>query len=170
MTRIITVEEQREQGLRSPTPDLNYIAPYTNHDLTTAEQAVLSSSLTAAGTVVAHRQTSHLARSEETPITNALSSLIYSLAYSVAGAVITGGLLLLALNFIGGDAEIYFIFWFIAWGLCFLGALAYNRWQGLWFSTAGLDHHEIDSRERIAMHTIDKHIEMLERKWGLAKD
>ena len=166
MALIGTIEEQEESGLRrSSSPNL--ILPYTRNEFTPAERELLGQALSTSGTVMAQRQVSHLARSKETPLTNALSSLIYSFAYSIAGAVITGGLLLLALNFLGGDGEIYFIIWFILWGACFLAALAYNRWQGLWFSPAGLDHHEIDSRERIAMYVIDRHLTLLERKWQL---
>jgi hypothetical protein len=161
-----TIEEQEELGSRRSSRE-NFILPYGRNELTPAEREVLGQALATSGHVMAHRQMAHLARSEETPITNALSSLIYSFAYSVAGAMITGGLLILLLSLFGGDEEIYLVIWFILWGLCFVGALAYNRWQGLWFSPAGLDHHEIDSRERIAKFVVDRHIELLEKKWQL---
>lgn len=144
-----------------------YVTPYAKTELTASERDALSSIVSTSGHVMAHRQMSHLARSEETPITNAVSSLIYSLAYSVAGAMITGGLLILLLILFGGNEEIYLLLWFILWGLCFLGALAYNRWQGLHHSPAGLDHAEIRSRERIAMFIVDRYIGLLEKKWGL---
>ena len=146
-------------------PRTMYVPGRGSAELLPTEQALLGNVVNAAGTVMANRQESHVARSEDTALTNAFASLFYSLAYSIAGAAITGGLLLLLLFFIGGDEEVYMVVFFILWGLCLLGALAYNRWQGLWFSPAGLQHHEIDSRERIALHIVDRHIDLLEQKW-----
>src|SRR5262245_35871816 len=94
MPTYITVEEQEALDLRRTNS--NHITPYTSHDLTATEQGLLSSSLSAASTIMAQRQDSHLARSEDTAVTNAFASLFYSLAYSVAGAFITAGILLIA--------------------------------------------------------------------------
>lgn len=115
--------------------------------------------------MIAHRQMSHLARSEDTAVTNAQASLLYSAAYAIPAAMITGGILLMAFLVLGGDLGLYALFWLVIWGICILVALIFNRWQGLWFSPAGLDHHEIQSRERIACHTIDKHVELIEKRW-----
>jgi hypothetical protein len=169
VSNYITIDEQEARGLRRPAQNHpeHFITPYRQGDITATEHGVIASSLSAAGTVMAHRQMSHLARSDDTALTNAFASLFYSLAYSIAGALITGGILLLAYSLLGGEEGLYVIAWFVLWGVCLLGALAYNRWQGLWFSPAGLDHHEIDSRERIAMHAIDKHIELIERRWRI---
>jgi hypothetical protein len=166
MPHTITIEEQERLGLRDPKP-ANYVVPYAQHEITAHEQGVIDSALSAAGTVMSDRQMSHLAKSDDTALTNAFASLFYSLAYSVAGALISGGILLLAYSVLGGDEGLYALLFLILWGGCFLAALAYNRWQGLWFSPAGLEHHEIESRERIAMHAIDKHIELIERRWGV---
>jgi hypothetical protein len=167
MTNLITVKEQEALGLRRPAPPANHITPYTHSDITTNEQGVVHSALAAAGTVMSGRQISHLAKSEDTALTNAFASLFYSLAYSVAGAFILAGILLIAFQLFGGDKGWYVLIWLFLWGVCLLVALAYNRWQGLWFSPAGLEHHEIQSRERIALHAIDKHIELIERRWAL---
>jgi hypothetical protein len=137
--------------------------PYT--DISMTEQTILSTAITGSAQVMAQRQMAHLSRSDETPLTNALASLIYSLAYSAAGWLITGGILFIAYNLVGGDKAIYVIAWLILWGICFLGALYMNRRQGFWFSPAGLDHAEIQSRERIAFHVIDKHIELIKARW-----
>jgi hypothetical protein len=126
---------------------------------------VIHSALSAASTVMSGRQMSHLAKSDDTALTNAFASLFYSVAYSIAGACITAGILILAYYVIGGDEGIYALLFLILWGCSFLAALAYNRFQGLWFSPAGLDHAEIKSRERIAIHAIDKHIELVKAKW-----
>jgi hypothetical protein len=141
--------------------------PYT--DISMTEQSIISTAITGSAQVMAQRQMAHLSRNDETPITNALASIIYSLAYSAAGWLITGALLFLAYNIIGGDKGIYVLILFLVWGCCLLGALYLNRRQGLWFSPAGLDHHEIDSRERIAMHVIDRHIDLIEKRWKLEK-
>lgn len=166
MARIGTIKEQEELAIRSSRHN-TFVPSHGSNELTPAEKEVLGQALATSGTVMAHRQMAHLARSEETPITNAFASLFYSLAYSIAGAFITGGLLFLAYNLIGGEEGLYVIIWLVLWGVCLLAALAYNRWQGLWFSPAGLDHHEIDSRERIAMYVIDRHLTLLERKWQI---
>jgi hypothetical protein len=167
MPDYITIDEQEKLGLRRQAHSSNLVAPYTHNEITAPEQGVVHAALAAAGTVMAHRQMAHLSKSEDTALTNAFASLFYSLAYSVAGALITGGILCLAFLLFGGDEGVYLLIWLILWGICLLAALAYNRWQGLWFSPAGLDHHEIESRERIAMHAIDKHIELIERRWSL---
>ena len=164
MPHTIPIQEQERLGLRDPKP-ANYVVPYHRHEITTPEQGVIDSALAAAGTVMNGGQMSHLAKSDDTALTNVLASLFYSLAYSIAGACISGGLLLLAYFVLGGDEGIYALLFLILWGGCFLAALAYNRWQGLWFSPAGLEHHEIESRERIATHAIDQHIELIKAKW-----
>ena len=166
MPHTITIQEQERLGLRDRKP-ANYVVPYSQAEITANEQGVIDSALAAAGTVMSGRQMSHLAKSDDTALTNAFASLFYSLAYSIAGAFISGGLLLLAYCVLGGDEGIYALVFLVLWGCCFLAALAYNRWQGLWFSPAGLEHHEIDSRERIAIHAIDKHLDLIERRWRL---
>lgn len=135
-------------------------------ELTTTEQGVLSSALASAGEMIAHRQMSHHAGQQDSALGNALASLAYSIAYGVAIAMITAALVILAWIVLGGDEGLYALAWLGAWGVCCLGALAYNRWQGLWFSPAGLGHHEIDSRERVAMHAIDKHTDIIEQRLG----
>ena len=166
MPHTITIQEQERRGLRDRKP-ANYVVPYSPAEITANEQGVIDSALSAAGTVMSGRQMSHLAKSDDTALTNAFASLFYSLAYSIAGAFISGGLLLLAYCVLGGDEGIYALVFLVLWGCCFLAALAYNRWQGLWFSPAGLEHHEIDSRERIAMFAIEKHIELIQTRWKL---
>ena len=168
MPHTITIQEQERLGLRDRKP-ANYVVPYSQAEITANEHGVIDSALSAAGTVMSGGQMSHLAKSDDTALTNAFASLFYSLAYSVAGALISGGLLLLAYWVLGGDEGLYALIFLILWGGCFLAALAYNRWQGLWFSPAGLEHHEIDSRERIAMFAIEQHIGLIKAKWEAKK-
>jgi len=167
--KIITIDQQCEQGYRKPT---NYL-PARRHadDFTLNEQSILSHAVGAAGEIMARRQMSHIARSDDTAITSALANLIYSAAYAFAALLITGGIFIMAwlMNGRDGNGGKYLTAWLIVWGICVLAALAINRWQGLWFSSTGIAHHEIDSRERIAMYAVDRHIELLEKRWELDK-
>ena len=106
MPHTIPIQEQERLGLRDPKP-ANYVVPYHRHEISTPEQGVIDSALSAAGTVMNGGQLNHLAKSDDTALTNALASLFYSLAYSIAGACISAGLLLLAYFVLGGDEGIY---------------------------------------------------------------
>ena len=128
-------------------------------------------SVNAAGEMMTHRQMTHIVRSDDTAVTQAYASLLYSAAYAFAAALITGGIILTAwLRYgaqdNGGD---YALAWLLLWGLSILAALIVNRSQGLFYSSSGIAHHEIDSRERIAMYAMDKHIELIEKRWHLDK-
>jgi hypothetical protein len=165
---IITIDQQREQGYRKPT---NFLPARHTPDFSLAEQTVLGNAVGAAGDMMARRQMSHIARSDDTAITSAVANLIYSAAYAFAALLITGGIFIMAWLMSGrdGNGAHYVTAWLMVWGICVLAALAINRWQGLWFSSTGIAHHEIESRERIAMYTVDRHIELLEKRWELEK-
>ncbi len=111
------------------------------------------------------RQLGHSVKSDDTAITQAKASLLYSVAYAITLGVITAGVCLIGYLSEGGGGTFYALLWLVSWGVCVLVALAVNRQQGLWFSSAGIAHHEIDSREKVAMHAIDRHIEMIEKRW-----
>ena len=145
----------------------NYVAPYAPQELTHSERDVVGQALASAGHMIAHRQISHLVRSDDTAITQAQASLLYSLAFAFATALITAGIVLMSWLILGGEGKWYGLAWLVVWGACVLLSLLRNRWQGLWFSSAGIAHHEIESRERVAMHAIDKHVELLQSKWKL---
>lgn len=135
------------------------------------EQAILGNAVSAAGDVMARRQMSHLARTDDTAITSTIASLIYSSAYAFAALLITGAIFLMGWMNSGrdGDGGWYVTGWLLAWGICVLVSLAVNRSQGLHHSSTGLAHHEISSRERVSLYAIDRHIELLEKKWELEK-
>lgn len=130
--------------------------------------------------------TSH-ARHNDDPITNAQASLLYSVAYGVAAALVIFALLLLAvfrfgvaIDFLDGlGIEI------CVTGLVTIIAMAINRQQGLNHSAPGIERlqlreeskqhdrtmdveeERIASQERIAMHAIDTHARLLEKRWQL---
>lgn len=144
----------------------NYVVGRNPHDLTMNEQAILGQSVNAAGDMIARRQMGHIARSDDTAVTVAIGNLIYAGAYSVAALLITAGIVLIMyLNDDHGSGKKYFVLWMVAWGVCVLIALAVNKWQGLHHSSTGIAHHEIQSRERVATYIIDRHIELIEKRW-----
>jgi hypothetical protein len=133
--------------------------------LTTAEQGLLSQAGQVAGQLVSHRQVTHLTRSEETPIQNATASLIYSAVYAAIAAGIALVLALLGMLLIGGDERLYLLLALLGWGVYVIRALHVNRKQGLEYSPAGLEHHEINSRVEMGKYVIDKHIELIKSRW-----
>lgn len=154
-----------------PKKSANYLPARTVSDFSMNEQAILGNAVDAAGDMISRRQMSHLSRTDDTAITAAVANLIYSAAYAFAALLITGGVFLLAWLSSGrdGNGTWYFVGWLVAWGVCILVALGINRSQGLYHSSTGLAHHEIDSRERVAMYTVDRHIELLEKRWEIEK-
>lgn len=165
MADYVTRDEQQQMGLLRPQERFVPAKVSQAHELTNSEQAMLGQAATSAGEMVAHRQMTHIARSDDTAVTGAVASLIYSAAYGVAAAIITTGLLFMGWLLIGGDGVLYALGGLILWGVCILASLMINRWQGLWFSPTGLGHHEIDSRERVALHVIDQHVELIRERW-----
>lgn len=128
--------------------------------------------------------TGHI-RHVDDAVTNAKASLLYSKAIiAVVSIGITAILFLVYLDQ-GGDLGIYFGIELLALSGAGLLTLLYNRHQGLHHSASGIAHHElktqekiarrhaevqeyeIDSRERIALHMIDEHARLIERRWEL---
>jgi hypothetical protein len=86
--------------------------------------------------------------------------------------MVTAGLLLVVWLFRGlGDGWAAYTFTgLIAWGVAILVALWGNRKQSLHHSPSGISHHEIDSREKIALHAVDVHAKLLMAKWEIDTD
>jgi len=166
--KTVTRKEQIEQGLIQP-PRNNFVPATTQTNIHDNDRGVLQSAVTAASDMVAHRQMSHFVRSDDNAVTQAQGSLLYSLAYSLAAAMITGGIILLAWAVHGGSGSRYAIAFLVIWGICVLVALAVNRGQGLYHSSTGIAHHEITSREDLAKYAIDKHVELIRERWQLDK-
>jgi hypothetical protein len=148
------------QGTRYVPATVSQSAP-----LTTTEQNLLSQATQAVSHLITHRQPDHLSKSDDTALTHALGSLVYSIPYLLVAAVITGGILFLSLLIFGGDERFYLLLWLILWGACALHYLTKNREVGLSHSAAGIALEEIESRERLAMYVIDKHLELIEKRW-----
>jgi hypothetical protein len=86
---------------------------------------------------------------------------------------------------VGGDVTIYSLGWLVAWGSVSYFAMHRNRGQAYDHSptgvarleqrsqvamhdrAAGVQEYEIDSRERIALHAIDRHADLIEKRWRL---
>ena len=106
---------------------------------------------------------------DDSAITHAKATLLVSVAYIVAAAMITAGLLLIVWLFrgLGSDWAVYTYTGLAVWGGCVLAALWGNRRQSLHHSPTGIAHHELNSRERIAMHAIDTHADLLLKRWEM---
>lgn len=166
--RRVTLQEQSEmEDLRRPQS--NYLPARRSSELTVHEQTLMSTAAQSAGQMIAHRQM-HTARSDDNAVTQAVGSLIYSAAYIVAMLFITTGLLLIA--WMAGVASFPVLFYcgLIFWGVTALFFLLRNRAQGLWHSATGIAHHEIESRERVALETMYEHADLIRERWRMERD
>jgi len=145
---------------------VNYIPPRAQGEIhfTDADKTIVSSAVTAAGEMISRRQMTHHVSSDDTAVSHAKASLLYSVAYAFAAALITGAICLVGYFSEGGGGGFYLILWLFLWGLSVLGALLINRRQGLHYSSAGIALEEIKSRERVALHAIDRHVDLMEKK------
>lgn len=128
--------------------------------------------------------TGHMRQTDDA-ITNAKASLLYSKAIILVVSIGVTAIMFLAWLNYGGDLALYFGVELLALSGAALVALLYNRHQGLYHSASGIAHHElrtqekiadrhaqvqeyqIDSAERLAMYAIDKHAELIEKRWRL---
>lgn len=152
---------------------VNFVAPAVvkrlepAHDLTGGEVAIVNQSQQMAGSIMhSGAQSSHI-RQDDDAISHAKASLLYSMSYGVAMLFVTAGMLLIVYLFRGGDAGWYFFSGMLFWGISVIVVLHRNRAQGLHHSSTGVAHHEIDAKVQVAMYAIDRHAQMLERKWGV---
>lgn len=112
------------------------------------------------------------ARADDTAETIARADLLVSAAYALPAGLVTIGILALAWAFraLGEAWAVYALVGLIGWGGAVLWALWANRRQGLYNSPAGIAHHELDARERIALHAINVHAELLRRQLDGGRD
>jgi hypothetical protein len=148
-----------------------YVPAHKRGDLRHEHVDVLRNGVQVAGNVMSQGQQTHYARSDDSAMTLAMASLLYAAGLAVPAALITGGIFLIAYMVIGrGDAGIWAMSFLVVWGCCVLGAMLWNRKIGLWHSPTGIAHHEIDSRERVAIHAIDAHLAIVEKQLGMTDE
>jgi hypothetical protein len=167
----VTYEEQKQLGIiRESEPRFLPAKTHSSPELSTADQNLLSNAVKAAATITANRPADHLVRSDDNAMSHAKASLLYSIAYAFAAALITGAICFVGYLSEGGGGSFYLVVWLFFWGLSILGVLYFNRGQGLHHSSTGIAHHEIESREKVALFTISKHVELVKEKWKLEND
>jgi len=107
------------------------------------------------------------ARQDDNELVRAQAHLVVSLGYIAAAGATIAGLLLMAFvaGLFGERLGVYAIMWIGAVGVVSLLIMTINRRQQHVYSAAGIGHHDIESRERIAKHAIDTHAELLIRQW-----
>lgn len=96
-------------------------------------------------------------------ITHAKASLLYSGAHIVAILVVVVAVMMLAYPVVGGNFRTYATVGLLLFGCAALGALLWNRHQGLHHSATGIAHADIRSRERVALHLIDRQFDVVEQ-------
>lgn len=109
----------------------------------------------------------HLARQDDDALIVARAHLLVSVGYIAAAAMTIAGLLILAAmaGLLGESIGRYVVVWIAAVGIVALVIMFANRRQQHHYSAAGIAHHDLDSRERIARHAIDTHAELLLAQW-----
>lgn len=136
-------------------------------ELTAIEGEIVSRGQQAAYALAAQETHSSHIRQTDDAMSHAQASLLYSRAYSLAAGMVTAGLLLTIYLFAGGGLGWYFFTGLLVWGVAILAILHRNRVQGLYHSSTGVAHHDIDARADVAKYAIDRHCQMLEKKWGV---
>lgn len=165
----VTYEEQKDMGLIRENSRFLPAKTHNTRELSNTDQNLLSNAVHAAAEMTARRQMGHIVRSDDDAISHAKASLLYSVAYAFASALITGAICFVGYLNEGGGGTFYTVLFLFAWGMSILAALLLNRKQGLHHSSTGIAHHEIESRERVAMHTINQHVQLVKEKWETHK-
>lgn len=144
-----------------------YVSPHARGELRHEHVDVLRNGVQMAGNVMGNGQQTHHARSEDSAMSIAGASLMYSSAYGVVFLVVTVLLGWLAWTKLDADPVLVVAGVGVLWGCATYYALHRNREQGLHYSAAGIAHHEIDSRETVAIHAIDAHLAIVEKQLGM---
>jgi len=169
MSEHVTFEEQKAMGLIRQSRFLP-AKPQKTYELSHTDQTLMSSAVHAAAEMTARRQMGPIVRSDDDAVSHAKASLLYSVAYGIALGLITGAICIVGYWSEGSGGGFYALIFLFFWGLSILGALYFNRHQGLHHSATGIAHAEIASRERVAMHTIDQHVQLLKERWRLTNE
>lgn len=106
------------------------------------------------------------------PIKQAQAHVIYARQLTLAAAMIVTAIVLIAFTsgWLGQSIGSAALAWLTLFGMATLAALLYARRQGLWNSSTGVAHHDIDARTEVAKYAIDAHTDLLRAKWGMEKD
>ena len=149
----------------------NYVSPGPASSapmpLSPVEGEIIARGSQFAGQLMSTRSPAADIQTHDSALTHAKASLLYSIAYAVPAVMITAGLLLIIWMYRGGPGGPYFFVGLIVWGIASMAALYGNRAQGLHHSATGIAHHEIDDRTEVAKYAIDRHCELLEKRWSL---
>ena len=114
------------------------------------------------GTLMSHDPHGQTVQNDNA-ITHAKASLLYSGAHIVAFLVVIVAVMMLAYPVVGGNFRTYATVGMLLFGLAGFGALLWNRHQGLHHSATGIAHADIQSRERVAIHLIDRQFDVVEK-------
>jgi len=163
----VTFEEQKEMGMIRQSPRFLPAKTHNPRELSHTDQNLMGNAVSAAAEMTARRQMGHIVRSDNDAVIEAKASLLYSLSYGVAAGLIIGAVCYVGYLNEGGGGEFYTLIALFFWGLAVLVSLMLNRKQGLHHSSTGIAHAEIESRERVALHTINQHVELIKEKWKI---
>jgi len=193
MSEKVTVEEQRAMGLRPAQP--NIVKPKASapvvRSMSEAESAALQGIAQPAMQQVAQPiqipQGAHSGHLRDNFVGRATAQVAerFILWDMAIFAAITAAITVLIWYFVDGDLMLYSLGWLVVWGGVSYFAMNKNRGQAYDHSPTGVarleqksqvamhdraasvQEYEIDSRERIALHAIDRHAELIEKRWRL---
>lgn len=174
----VSREEQIRMGIVEPTvwEEKNFVAagatdlaPSPSTELSPIEGAIVDRGHSLAGQIMQSGNHSGHLRIAGDPVTLEKANLLSTAPIVIAIAMIVTGLILLAglFGLFGAGLGNYFVAWLAIFGVAGLIALVWNRRITHWNSAAGVAHHELDAKADVAKYAIDRHVELLERKWGL---
>ena len=103
------------------------------------------------------------------PQDHADAALTYSKAYMAVMFLIVSALVgvVYKMEVLGAEIFLYAVTWLGGLGIAGFVSLAVNRKQGLHHSSTGVQHHELEIRERIAEHAINTQADLMRDRWGI---
>ncbi len=158
----------RYNQLTNYTPALiGEISEDDHQAITTAEAQLMTSSHQLAHLAIDGRSGLSRAQQTDTALTHAQAHLVASAPVIGALLATTTGLVLLGWLLAGGSLGIWISIELVIVGAGSVVALQRSRRAGLEHTPAGVERHEIDARAQVAMYAINRHCEMVEKRWGV---